>query len=105
MAALRIVFAVLCLSVVLARCQDPRSATVRYRVIATVEVDGKPVEKSTVMEIKYRNVDDPNVNWFIWAVTGMSSTLTYTEEHGEALQRNGVFTSRHLQSGWLHRHG
>lgn len=85
MAALRIVFAVLCLSVVLARCQDPRSATVRYRVIATVEVDGKPVEKSTVMEIKYRNVDDPNVNWFIWAVTGMSSTLTYTEEHGEAL--------------------
>ena len=85
MPTLRTVFAVLCLGVVLAYCQDTRSATVRYRVIATVEVDGKPVEKSTVMEIKYRTVDDPNVNWFIWAVTGMSRTVTYTEQYGEAL--------------------
>jgi hypothetical protein len=52
MATLRTVFAVLCLGIVLAGCQDPRSANVRYRVIATVEVDGKSVEKSTVMEIK-----------------------------------------------------
>jgi hypothetical protein len=88
MAALRNV-AVLCLGVVLgltlASCQDPRSATVRYRVIATVAVDGKPVENSTVMEIKYRNADDPNVNWFIRAVMGISGTVTYTEQHGEAL--------------------
>jgi hypothetical protein len=37
------------------------------------------------MEIKYRTVDDPNINWFIWAVTGMSRTVTYTEQYGEAL--------------------
>jgi hypothetical protein len=85
LAVLRTVFVVLCLGVVLAGCQDPRSSTVRYRVIATVEVDGKPVEKSTVMEIKYRTFDNQDVNWFIAAVTGMSRTLTSTQQYGEAL--------------------
>jgi hypothetical protein len=33
------------------------SAAMRYRVIATAEVDGKQVEGSTVMEVKYRRVE------------------------------------------------
>jgi hypothetical protein len=34
-----------------------QSATVRYRVIATAEVDGQRVEGSTVMEANFRHVD------------------------------------------------
>src|SRR3954469_20037536 len=34
-----------------------QSAKVRYRVIATAEVDGQPVEGSTVMEVDYRRVE------------------------------------------------
>jgi hypothetical protein len=39
----------------LSQCGEP-SATVRYRVIATAEVDGQRVEGSTVMEVNYRRV-------------------------------------------------
>ena len=39
----------------LSQCGEP-SATVRYRVIATAEVDGQRVEGSTVMEVNYQRV-------------------------------------------------
>jgi hypothetical protein len=39
----------------LSQCGEP-SATVRYRVIATTEVDGQRVEGSTVMEVIYQRV-------------------------------------------------
>jgi hypothetical protein len=39
----------------LSQCGEP-SATVRYRVIATAEVDGQRVEGSTVMEVTYQRV-------------------------------------------------
>src|SRR4030081_277653 len=39
----------------LSQCGEP-SATVRYRVIATAEVDGQRVEVSTVMEVSYQRV-------------------------------------------------
>ena len=39
----------------LSQCGD-QSATVRYRVIATADVDGQRVEGSTVMEVSYRRV-------------------------------------------------
>jgi hypothetical protein len=34
-----------------------QSATVRYRVIATVDIDGQRAEGSTVMEVNYRRVE------------------------------------------------
>jgi hypothetical protein len=37
---------------------NPHEATVRFRVIATVEIDGQPHEGSTVMEITYRRVSN-----------------------------------------------
>jgi hypothetical protein len=40
----------------LSQCGEP-SATVRYRVIATAEIDGQRVEGSTVMEVNYRRVE------------------------------------------------
>lgn len=43
------------LALPLAGCQG-ETATVRYRVIATVEVEGKPIEASTVMEVRYARV-------------------------------------------------
>lgn len=39
----------------LSQCGEP-SATVRYRVIATAEVDGQRVEGSTVMEVNYQRL-------------------------------------------------
>jgi hypothetical protein len=41
----------------LSQCGGGQSATVRYRVIATAEVDGQRVEGSTVMEVKYSRVE------------------------------------------------
>jgi hypothetical protein len=41
----------------LAVCSGGQSATKRFRVIATVEVDGQKVEGSTVMEITYEKVE------------------------------------------------
>lgn len=41
----------------IAACSGPPSATNRFRVIATVEVDGRKVEGSTVMEITYQKVE------------------------------------------------
>jgi hypothetical protein len=40
----------------LSQCGEP-SATVRYRVIATAEVDGQRVEGSTVMEANFRHLE------------------------------------------------
>ncbi|MGO8296490.1 hypothetical protein ACC817_08300 [Rhizobium ruizarguesonis] len=39
-----------------AGCQSGEKAKVRYRVIASFEVDGRPIEASTVMEIHYARV-------------------------------------------------
>ena len=41
----------------LSQCGGGQSATVRYRVIATAEVDGQRVEGSTVMEVHYKRVE------------------------------------------------
>jgi hypothetical protein len=41
----------------LSGCGGGQSATVRYRVIATAEVDGQRVEGSTVMEVHYKRVE------------------------------------------------
>jgi hypothetical protein len=41
------------LLLMLAACSGGWSVTNRFRVIATVDVDGQKVEGSTVMEIKY----------------------------------------------------
>ena len=45
------------LLLLLAVCSGGQSATKRFRVIATVEVDGQKVEGSTVMEITYERVE------------------------------------------------
>jgi hypothetical protein len=45
------------LLLLLAVCSGGQSATKRFRVIATVEVDGQKVEGSTVMEISYEKVE------------------------------------------------
>lgn len=39
-----------------AGCQSGEKASLRYRVIASFEVDGRPFEASTVMEIQYARV-------------------------------------------------
>ncbi|MFK0331388.1 hypothetical protein ACIQUB_09715 [Rhizobium sp. NPDC090275] len=54
-------------------CQE-ETAKVRYRVIATVEVDGKPIEASTVMEVRYARVKNSLIG------TGGATRL-----YGEAL--------------------
>jgi hypothetical protein len=41
-----------------ATCSGEQSATKRFRVIATVEVDGQKVEGSTVMDITYEKLDE-----------------------------------------------
>jgi hypothetical protein len=46
------------LVLLLATCGDEQSATQRFRVIATVDVDGEKVERSTVMEITYEKLDE-----------------------------------------------
>lgn len=45
------------LLLLLAVCSGGQNATNRFRVIATVEVDGQKVEGSTVMEITYEKVE------------------------------------------------
>ncbi len=45
------------LLLLLAGCGAEQSATKRFRVIVTVEVDGQKVEGSTVMEITYEKLD------------------------------------------------
>jgi len=45
------------LLLLLAVCSGGQSATKRFRVIATVEVDGQKVEGSTVMEVTYAKVE------------------------------------------------
>ena len=46
------------LLLLLAGCGAEQSATKRFRVIATVEVDGQKVEGSTVMDITYEKLDE-----------------------------------------------
>jgi hypothetical protein len=55
-------------------CTPSQKATVRFRVIATVEVDGQKVEGSTVMEVAYSRVTGSAIG------TGGASTL-----YGEAM--------------------
>jgi hypothetical protein len=55
-------------------CTPSQKATVRFRVIATVEVDGQKVEGSTVMEVTYSRVTGSAIG------TGGASTL-----YGEAM--------------------
>jgi hypothetical protein len=50
-------FPIVGLLLLLAVCSGGQSATNRFRVIATVEVDGQKVEGSTVMEITYQKVE------------------------------------------------
>lgn len=78
------------LSLVLSSCVSEQ-ATVRYRVIATVEVDGKRVEGSSVMEITYKRVTG--------SLTGMGGATTL---YGEALilELNGMGTVYVLPT-WL----
>jgi len=45
------------LLLLVAACSGGQSATKRFRVIATVDVDGQKVEGSTVMEISYEKVE------------------------------------------------
>jgi hypothetical protein len=46
------------LLLLLAGCGAEQSATKRFRVIATVEVDGHKVERSTVIDITYEKLDE-----------------------------------------------
>jgi len=62
------------LLLLLAICSGGQSATKRFRVIATVEVDGQKVEGSTVMQITYEKVERSLIG------TGGGTTLK-----GEAL--------------------
>jgi hypothetical protein len=43
-------------SVPLVGCQGSETASVRYRVIASAHVDGKPIVASTIMEVRYSRV-------------------------------------------------
>lgn len=57
-------------------CSDPKNtATIRYRVIVTAEVDGELVEGSSVMEITYTRYERSSL-------TGMGGAATLK---GEAL--------------------
>jgi len=58
----------------LAGCQSGEKARLRYRVIAWFQVDGRPFEASTVMEIHYARVTN--------SLTGMGGS---TRLYGEAL--------------------
>ena len=69
----RQIISMLGLPLVLSGCVSEQ-ATVRYRVIATVEVDGKRVEGSSVMEITYKRVTG--------SLIGMGGATTL---YGEAL--------------------
>jgi hypothetical protein len=51
----RALLASLC-SLPLLSCQSGETASVRYRVILSADIDGKPVEASTVMEVRYSRV-------------------------------------------------
>lgn len=51
----RTLLASLC-SLPLMGCQSGETARVRYRVILSADIDGKPVEASTVMEVRYSRV-------------------------------------------------
>ncbi|MEV4609465.1 hypothetical protein MRBLMR1_004550 [Neorhizobium sp. LMR1-1-1.1] len=55
-------------------CQSGERAQLRYRVIASFDVDGRPFEASTVMEIHYARVTN--------SLTGMGGS---TRLYGEAL--------------------
>ena len=61
-------------ALMLSQCGGQSAATVRYRVIATVDVDGRRVEGSTVMEVNYSRVKHSLVG------NGGATTL-----YGEAL--------------------
>ena len=54
----------------LAGCGSTETVTRRIRIIAKAEVEGKPVEGSTVMELTWRSTPEGRM---------------YIEEHGEAL--------------------
>jgi len=83
----RFILAVL-ICVTLVSCDDDtREATLRYRLIATVEIDGQKVEGSTVMEIHYKNFHmDPHfLDTFIQFLTHINPRITAIDHAAEAL--------------------
>ena len=82
----RFILAVL-ICVTLVGCDDTREATLRYRLIATVEIAGQKVEGSTVMEMHYKNIrSDPHfLDYFIQLITHINPRVTLTEHAAEAL--------------------
>jgi hypothetical protein len=83
--ALAVLACLICVSLV--SCEDTREATLRYRLIATVEIDGQKVEGSTVMEMHYKNIrSDPHfLDYFIQLTTHINPRVTLTEHAAEAL--------------------
>jgi hypothetical protein len=88
------------LLLLLAGCGAEQSATKRFRVIATVEVDGQKVEGSTVIDITYEKLDEKR------SLIGRGGDAT---AKGEALildlkERGTVYVlpyAHHLPSGAL----
>jgi hypothetical protein len=83
--ALRSLIAVLCLAAIVGGCRDTGTAVVRYRLIATIEVDSHPVEYSTTMKIEYENKRAPGEWLIINILSGINPNITYTKTYGEAL--------------------
>ena len=73
--------------VVIVGCDDTREATLRYRLIATVEIDGQKVEASTVMQMYYKNFrPDPHfLDYFIQFLTHVNPRATASDHAAEAL--------------------
>ncbi len=73
--------------VVLFGCDDSREGTLRYRLIATVEIDGQKVEESTVMQMHYKNFrPDPHfLDYFIQLLTHINPRTTASDHAAEAL--------------------
>lgn len=80
-----ILVALICVAIV--GCDDTREATLRYRLIATVEIDGQKVEASTVMQMYYKNFrSDPHfLDYFIQFLTHVNPRGTRSDHAAEAL--------------------
>jgi len=99
--------------VALVGCDDTREATLRYRLIATVEIDGQKVEESTVMQMHYKNFhSDPHFwDYVIWLIARINPRATASDHAAEALildlkGRGTVFIlpSVHGSMGFSHFH-
>src|SRR5436190_22146881 len=88
-------------------CDDTREATLRYRLIATVEIDGQKVEASTVMQMHYKNfrMDPHFLDYFIQFLTHINPRTTASDHAAEALVldlkgRGTVFILPTLLPAW-----